>query len=378
MIDPIIQNHPELFPTMISAGYTLHDSRSSQKLEGITLRRIKLNAVDEKGRAQVFTLAPSSVMPYMTGYTDEVEKALFLRRFGVPFWALVYIFGRDEAYWYRLTSQFGRYNLVQATVKNPEKLPKNLLADEKFANFNGERCYIATTVGGECVLGASLALVADTDNLREAYGHFKTEAQQINPDYAPETVNTDGWSPTQRAWLSLFTLIVVIECFLHAYLKIRARCRRSLLIPIAEKVWDLYRASCPQNFRAQAAALLHWAQETVQGTPLAAIQKLGDKVERFVLAYEHPQAHRTSNMLDRHMDMMARWLEDGRAFHGHWASAECNIRSWALMHNFRPYCPRANIYKSYQSPAHRLNGFVYHQNWLHNLLISTSMSGCSR
>jgi hypothetical protein len=113
-----------------------------------------------KGQAQVFTIAPSSVMPYMTAYTNEVEKALFLRRFGVPFWALAYVFGRDEAYWYRLAAQFGRYHLVQTTVKAPEKLPKDLLADEKFANFNGERAYIATTVGGECVLGASLALAA--------------------------------------------------------------------------------------------------------------------------------------------------------------------------------------------------------------------------
>jgi len=27
-------------------------------------------------------------MPYSVGYTDDVEKALFLRRFDVPFWAL--------------------------------------------------------------------------------------------------------------------------------------------------------------------------------------------------------------------------------------------------------------------------------------------------
>jgi hypothetical protein len=26
-------------------------------------------------------------MPYMVGYTDDVEKGLFLRQFDVPFWA---------------------------------------------------------------------------------------------------------------------------------------------------------------------------------------------------------------------------------------------------------------------------------------------------
>ena len=38
----------------------------------------------------------------MTGYTEAVEKALFLRRFGVPFWGLAYVFGHTAPYWERL------------------------------------------------------------------------------------------------------------------------------------------------------------------------------------------------------------------------------------------------------------------------------------
>jgi hypothetical protein len=80
-------------------------------------------------------------------------------------------------------------------------------------------------------------------------------------------------------------------------------------------------------------------------------------------------------MLDRHMNSMARWLDSTRFFHGHWASAERSVRAWALLHDFGPYCPRAKISQSFSSPVHKLNGFVYHQNWLHNLLIATSLSG---
>ena len=80
--------YPELFPTAMAQGYNLHDKRTSQKMPEVSLRRIKLKSPDEKGKDIVFTIAPSAVMPYMTGYTDEVEKPLFLRRFGVPFWAL--------------------------------------------------------------------------------------------------------------------------------------------------------------------------------------------------------------------------------------------------------------------------------------------------
>jgi hypothetical protein len=47
----------------------------------------------------VLTIASSAVLPYMTGLTDEVERALFLHQFGIPYWRLSYVFGRDDSYW---------------------------------------------------------------------------------------------------------------------------------------------------------------------------------------------------------------------------------------------------------------------------------------
>jgi hypothetical protein len=318
-------------------------------------------------------------MPYCVGYTDDVEKALFLRRFYVPFWALTYLFGRDDDYWYRMEQQFGRYNLVQTVVKDPEKLPQHLLADEKITWLNGEEVVVATTVGDDCILGVSVALGVDTPNLTEAYQHFKDEAQALKPDYAPETVNTDGWGATQKAWLSLFPMIIIIECFLHAYIKIRERAHhlKEVFNQLSQRIWDVYRAADAASFRLQAGELRLWAEKNTTGYVLEAVLKLCAKADRFVLAYAHPLAHRTSNMLDRHMNPMARWLDGTRFFHGHWSSSERSIRAWALLNNFGPYCPRAKISQTYSSPAHKLNGFVYHQNWLHNLLIATSISGCN-
>lgn len=379
-VDEMIIVYPELFPKNIVDGYTLHDERSSTKLEEVSLRRICLKRKGEDGKEQVFTIAPSGVMPYFVGLTDEIEKALFLRRFDVPFWALSHVFGRDDQYWYRLENQFGRYNLVQTVVKDPEKLPQHLLADEKITRLNGEEVVVATTVGSDCVLGASVALGADTAQLTEAYQRFKDEALHLNPDYTPETVNTDGWGATQKAWLSLFPLITLIECFLHAFIKIRSRAKhlKDTFHLLSQKVWEVYHAVDAASFRVQANQLLTWAENNTASYVLEAVQKLYSKVDRFVLAYDHPLAHRTSNMLDRHMNLMARWLDSSRFFHGHWTSAERSIRAWALLHNFGPYCPRTKAAVSYSSPAHKLNGFVYHDNWLHNLMISTSMSGIKR
>ena len=378
-LDAMIDQHPELFPPGIEQGYTFHDILpASRKLSAIRLRRIKLTAPAGEA-ASVYTIRPVFVLPYMTGYTEEVEKALFLRRWAVPHWALAYVFGRDEQYWYRLENHLGRNSLVGTTVKDPHKLPENLLADEKHTRFNGQKAYIATTVADDCVLGASVSLGADAVRLTEAYRHFKTEAQNLSADYAPKTVNTDGWAATQLAWQALFPLVTLILCFLHAFIKIRARCKRMAdYAEIKHRVWEAYHAADPDTFKQKIAELKAWTlQNLPDGAGRESILKLCHKVPELVKAYAYPSAYRTSNMLDRHMDPLARYLDSWRAFHGHLLSAEYGTRAWALLHNFQPYCPRAKVAQRFQSPAHKLNGFVYHDNWLHNLLISASM-GCYR
>lgn len=384
MVDEKIELYPELFPAGIEAGYWLHDRLPvSKKLGDVQVRRIKLKQVDGEGKAQVFSIVSSDVLPYMTGYTDDVEKALYLRRYGVPFSGLSYVFGRDDHYWFRLISHFGRYEIVSTTVKETEQLPVDLVADEKHLHFNGEKGYLATTVGGDCVLGVSLALSSDEPALTEAYQEFRQEAEHLVSDYTPQTVNTDGWKPTQAAWKTLFPTIVIIECFLHAFLRIRDRCQKkwqALWSTLQDKVWDIYHAADAPTFRQRSDDFLTWATSALSGAALEAVEKLVAKTDSFVLAFDHPTAHRTSNMVDRHMDPLDRCLFQARFFHGNWRSAQLQVRSWALFHNFLPYCPRAKAIQQhpFSSPAHKLNRFVYHDNWLHNLLISTSVSGCSR
>lgn len=372
-LDSQIELHPELFPTAIQQGYRMYDILpESKKMPGIRLRRIELHT------GATFTIRPSFVMPYMTGYTDDVEKPLFLRRWGVPHWALAHVFGHDEQYWYRLENRLGRNSVVGTTVKDSDKLPQDLLADEKHTYFNGHKAYIATTVGHDCVLGASLILGADEKSLTKAYGCFKTEAQNVTPGYEPETVNTDGWDATQSAWRTLFTQITVILCFLHSFIKIRARCKRmkDLYGEIKTRVWETYRAIDAAAFTQKIAEFKAWAAEQLPtGSGLEAVLKLCSRAPEFVKAYDHPSAYRTSNMIDRHMEPLDHYLDSCKYFHGHLISGEYSCRSWTLLHNFQPYCPRVKIAQTYKSPTHRLNGFVYHDNWLHNLLISASMGG---
>ena len=186
----------------------------------------------------------------------------------MPFWGLTYVFGHNDDYWYHLTSRFGRYAIVETVVKDPDRLPTDLLADEKHVHFNGEKGYIATTVGADCVLGASLALTADETALTDAYGYFRDEAHTLDSDYTPQTVNTDGWSATQKAWQTLFPAITVIQCFLHAFLKIRNCTKKrykALYEKIQEQVWDIYQAVDRQNFFRQVVDLQLWAVQELTG-----------------------------------------------------------------------------------------------------------------
>lgn len=380
LLDENIKAYPEIFPSKIGQGYKLHGLLpQSKKMPEVRVRRIQLKAKDDEGQRQVFSVAPCFVLPYMTGYTDEVEKALFLyEKFGVPFWGLTYVFEHNDMYWYRLTQNLGRNSIIGTTIKEPDKLPEHLVADEKHTDLNGQKAYIALTVAQDCVLGASMATAADEKQLTEAYGHFKAEAQQLQPDYLPQTVNTDGWTATGLAWMTLFPAIVIIRCFLHAFIKIRSCCKRMKndFGEIQSCVWDIYHAPDPLIFMKNVAEFKTWALLSLpKGTGLDAILKLCAKTPAFIKAYAYPDAYRTSNMIDRHMEPLARFLYNSKYFNGHLMSAEWSVRAWAISHNFLPYCPRAQIGQDFKSPAHKINGFVYRDNWLENLLVSASMRG---
>jgi len=374
-LDQAFSDMPELFPKAFAQGYTLKDSRRSEKT-GLLLRRIECKATCE-----AFTVRPSFVLPYMVGLTDQVEKALFLRCFGVPFWALAQVFGKGPMYWYRLEVSLGRNSVVGTTVRQVE-IPEHLLADEHHQTLDGDKAYIATTVADGCCLGAALSLSADEAGLTEAYGVFKQEALNLEPDYQPKTVNADGWAATRGAWQALFSLVVVLRCYLHGWLNIRDRGKhlKEVFWSLSEKVWHAFHAPDRRGFSQRLRRLWEWAKGHVKAAyVLEQVQKLCGRAREYGEAYRHPGGHRTSTMLDRVMRSMSRYFEDSQHLHGCKAACDRHCRAWALLFNFRPWSPattRAN--EGCQCPAERLNNHRYHDNWLHNLLISASLAGFRR
>lgn len=366
--------YPELFPADFTCGFNFHDTVASKKQDGFYMRRIML----KNQSRDVYQIRPSFMMPYMIAETIDVEKALYLRRWAVPFDALAYVFGRDAMFWQRAYLSIGRNSIVGTTIKSPVLLPDDVVADEKISRANGGKVVIATTAAQECILGCALAENAGTEELAGAYGEFKEEAQNLNPEYAPKTVNTDGWEPTQNAWKTLFPTVVTILCFLHAFLKIKDRCRRSkdFLKMIGEKVWDAYHSVSVAQFSQRIRRLRDWALNFEDSPVKKAVLDLCGKSSKFKEGFRNPTAHRTSNMVDRMMNYQDRVLYAMQYFHGTPETTRLSLRAMALLWNFHPYGTRTrNNDPGLVSPFHRVNKFCYHENWLQNLLIASSMGG---
>lgn len=334
------------------------------------MRKIQLKAT-----GQVYQVRPSFLMPWQIGKTHEVEKGLYSYYAGMSFEAVAYVHGHSPMYWYRAFTNLGRYSLVGTTIKAPMNLPLGLLADEKHTRQNGEKVYLATTVAEGCILGTALVENASEEDLTSAYGEFMVEAQELDPDYQPVSVNTDGWTATQNAWKNLSDKVSLVLCFLHAAMKIRDRSRREKLKEVLmSKVWGCYHALNRASFSQRIRRLSEWTKEAkVSDSVKEKVFSLCEHSPKFKIAFELPMAHRTSNMLDRLMDWQDRvlyrmkYLHDSRP-----ENARLFVRAMALIWNFHPFTKRTGRH----SPFADINGFVYHENWLENLLIAGSLGGC--
>lgn len=372
-LSQLYAQYPEIFPAAMGKGFCFHDWVVSSKQQ-LPMRRIKL-----KDNSEVYQLRPDFIMPYMVAKTDEIDKPMYLRQFGVPFEALAYVFGRNAMYWYRIYLSLGRASIVGTTIKNHQKLPQHLVVDEKHSWLGKNRVYLPTTVAKGCFLGVSLTESASAEALTTGYGEFQTEVGLLDPYYAPITVNTDAWEGTQQAWRNLFPTVTLVLCFLHEVLKVQkgSPTYRNLRKKLKTKLWKAYKSTTASEFLKGLRLAFIWSKKHIRRKrTLQKMRQLCRRAAQFTIAYQFPQAHRTSNMVDRLMNHQDRLLYTMQYFHGDKESARLYLRSMALIWNFHPYGARTRSkYSKRISPFIDLNGFSYHHNWLHNLLIASSMNG---
>jgi hypothetical protein len=373
-LDSQVIKYPELFPKEISNGYILSgQTRQSKKLDELQFQKIQI-----KSTGDIFIIYPTFVMPYLIDYTTNVQDALYFRKFNVPYSALTYVYGHSDMFWYRAETSFGKNSIVGTTIKDKNKLPNNIVSDEKQTKIKKAKCFIAMTVADDCILGASACKNAGEEELTNGYGEFAKEARNLEEGYSPKTVNIDGWNSTAAAFKTLFPLTVCILCFLHGFIKIRDCCKKSdLFHTISHNVWHVYFAETKRKYSQRSRRLKEWAKQNLSGTVLTKVVKLCDRSDKYQAWYDHPKAYRTSNMVDRMMKWFDQNLFAQQYFHGTIVSANQRVRAWAIFRNYYPLCPRAirSDENGLVCAASRLNGYHYSDNWLENLLAATSLGG---
>ena len=367
-LDSLIGEHPEIFPPSIADGYQLHGHLpESKKLPGVRLRQIRM-------ADGVFTLRPSFVFFDMTGTVDDLENGLLLLSVRTPIWIVTQVCGRTDMFRQRLLERLGRNSLVGTTVRVAEQMPKHLAADEHHLKWRKTKGFLAMIAAKGCILAAALTKAADEKHLSEAYGVFDTEARDVDPDWQPKSINTDGWKATRKSMIGLFPKVMLVLCFLHGFLKIRDRCHKEH--GLHERVWNVYRAETETEFRSGLEELKQWSETQELREPVqTALNKLCSRADDYATSYAEPDAYRTSNQVDRPMNRIRRSLYASRGLHGHQVTSERRLRALCLLENFRPFAPRSNTPRQHQSPAHRLSNKTYHSNWLHNLQASASLQG---
>lgn len=370
-----IEKFPDLFPAEIKNGYRLFGFIKPSKKQLIAVRRIEIKGM-KKGIYQIY---PSFVMPYMTEKTDEAWKILLLKLYKAPDWVLALVFEKNEKHIQRMSSHLGNCSLVGSTVRGNSVIPRDIIADEKHTHLQGKKAYIATISAKECILCAGVTNAADEENLTIAYSVFAKESIDVEPQYQVQTANTDGWKATANALHNaLGQSLIIINCFLHALLSIKnvaTKKTAEIFEQIKDKAWNIYKSKDKHTFSQRMRRFKVWSKTINDNKIKDKVLKLCDKKYSFMSYYDFKSAYRTSNMIDRLMDFMDKFLYNRKYLKGKKSTAQKSITAFCLMHNFRPYSPATVKKQKVSSPFEKLNGFQYHDNWLQNLLIATSRNG---
>lgn len=328
-----------LFEEDFASGYILHDIRHSKKMD-LFYRRVRFAS------GNIYAIHPSYVLPYWSGKTTECKHGLLLLLRGTSLDSVVSCYGENQVKWLNRLHQLGRFSLVGTTIKDANLLPKDLTSDEKITFWNGKEVYACITTGNNCILGADISHTEDEAGLKQSYQVFKSEAQNLSPNYQPNSVNTDGWASTRKAWKTLFEDITLILCFLHCYIKLRSISKKEpLKNELFHQVWTAYKAESKPDFIQQIQQIDEWAKKNIQSqTLLIQIEKMKNNAELYATSYDCG-GNRTSNMVDRAIKPMDKFLANAQYFHGNFSSAQLTMRALAMGYNFMPFCQRTKFDK---------------------------------
>jgi hypothetical protein len=365
-----LAQHPALLPTAMDQGFPLPDCSVSVK-QDLSVRRITWQAT-----GAVFPLRPSLVMPSRMARTEAVETARSLRQWGVPFAALASVCGRDALCWSRAWLACGRPSLVGTPVTEPQQVPRALGAEEQRTRGARHQGDVPTTVGGGGFLGVSVVEAAETATVERGSGACAQAAKGLLPASHARSGCTAGWEATRQAWRPLCPTIPWGRCVLPALLQRKQHGAGPFWLPGCERAWQVSQAATTRQCAQRLRRLAAWPPAPRSGPVATMGLKRGRRRADGTPASACPPAHRTSQAVDRLRNSPDRRLDAMRSCHATTASTRLAVRAMARPWNVHPSGARLRRDQpSRVSPFDDLNGFPYHPNWVHNLLIASSLGG---
>jgi hypothetical protein len=134
-----------------------------------------------------------------------------------------------------------------------------------------------------------------------------------------------------------------------------------------------------QQFAQRLRRFTEWAASPKTDLPDAVRQKilgLKAKAPAFKVAFDLPNAARTSNAVDRLMNDQDRHPGCHAVFPWKPCVCEPSGESHGTVVEFPSLLHESSISPPYsKSPFQDLNGFRYHEHWLRNLMIAASLNG---
>ena len=118
----------------------------------------------------------------------------------------------------------------------------------------------------------------------------------------------------------------MVLCFLHSILKIKKYCAGQLRHRVLDRAWQVYQAATKRQFSQRLRRVAEWTPAHLSGAVAQMVLKMCRRRSDFTPAYDCPQAHRTSNAVDRLLDYQDRLLYAMRYWHGTTDSASSGTR----------------------------------------------------
>ena len=191
---------------------TRHSHYARVRLGGLTIWRLQC-----KHCRAVFSILPHFALRYSSVPPSQAKRALRAIQGGLSLELCATVFDNvSPMSLYRLVCSLGRTGLVSLLTRCGLSLPQYFQADEKHTYCLTDKVYLPTITEGRVIWHLGYSTDKTAASFKETYGQFEQQAHDLEPDYQPAGILTDGFESTRKSLRELFPQTDLGNCIRHA------------------------------------------------------------------------------------------------------------------------------------------------------------------